>query len=468
MKRLIFLPIFMLGCLVATAQKVVYELDLSTTIEFASYKNSYHINNQLKEEAVIFYNRRKKTEVFVYNTDVANPTRFTPTRLFDQGLNDYLGSSVTGNTYHLYFTDNSKRKLRVYALDVATQEVSKREVAYTPLSGTRFLTAAMHQNKLYVFGVKTGSSIIRITQLEEGKVTGQHEFDLTGVQFYNQKDAIANRRKLSALFRKFGFIAVNNTLPQKFSEVAQAAFKAYFDGDKLYITGDRKPDVTQVITIDLKEFAHQLHEVPYTDLNCGTTYKLNYGSYLHQGKLFQLKGCQEMIDLSVRQLNDGQLLQSFSATADEEITFKNSPMVQVGARWWTGVTKTVEKTKPILRKLSKNDAGIVIDTMSDTLVLTIGSYVYQESPPTQDFNTGMLVGGGSYSKEVTFKTLLNANTLAHVPGTMNAKSFEYRSHRNEVEATAMLMGAFRLNGKLYLTYYHEPEYDRLLTVRQFN
>jgi hypothetical protein len=168
-------------------------------------------------------------------------------------------------------------------------------------------------------------------------------------------------------------------------------------------------------------------------------------------------------------------LKKFFVRKDEDISFKNSPIMQEGSGLMQSSkgTRELDKTRQLLRKMAHGDAALVMATLNDKqqVELAIGSYAVNQSTGAGGFTTTSVGGrpftmyaptGGvtrnTWIKSARFKMLLDANTSEHISGEMESSINEkIEAYTKDIKIPAEAENLFVCDGKYYYAYYDRKE-----------
>ena len=156
-------------------------------------------------------------------------------------------------------------------------------------------------------------------------------------------------------------------------------------------------------------------------------------SYLLDGRLYFVSATPDRLMIIISDFYNNTVLRSFTVDREDTITFKNTPIIQEGlaGSYFTPGTKELTKTSQLLRKMLAGNA--VIAALNDQLGigLTIGSNKKMIAAPTGGYMPSgggmvptMMTGGGSWTKSVRFKMLVDSSRLTHITGEMETSVHE--------------------------------------------
>lgn len=171
---------------------------------------------------------------------------------------------------------------------------------------------------------------------------------------------------------------------------AAAPSKLYVESDRLLLTLDQNPTLTQVFSLSLKDKTVSEQKVPLPD----PTNSVVHNSFLMEGHLYQMSSTDSQLKLSRYNLSANARDTLYTATDKDSIAFRNSPLLsQTNAR----KALVLKNTKKFLNRLSWSQAGLTVYRTPQDILLTIGGN--RTAMSTGDliaaslFTTGGIIGG---------------------------------------------------------------------------
>lgn len=444
-----YLLITILGFLTLTlfCQDTLLEKEVSLKYVFHDVRESLPIINKEKNEVALFLLDRKAIKCFLLNKDYQLIDSIT-TDLPDMKFGTLLGYNANSGSYHLFFTNDTKDQFYAKTIDIDGNK-SSGTLLSTTLKDERFLESISYNNKFYLLTVQKKSSILRIYVFEGDENTRIEKIDFPDYKFSN-----------SGYTKLYDVLYATNTIPsQKIDcrnpnplELTSQENKVYYYNDKIYITLDNNIDNTKLITISLDDFKYDVKLFTQGTIKCQDSYGIKSNSFLFQDILFQIKGCKDELYISLYNLSTDSLIKDFRVKQDEEIMFKNTPLMQEGGKtiFMDGSERELDKTKQALRKISASNIGISVYPSDENLEVTIGGYKATQRTgaggnmtmvsPGATFNTpnGTIRTPATYfynptmygfvkyvsTRSVYFKTLLDKANFSQIPGSMQKNAFD--------------------------------------------
>jgi len=414
------------------------------------------ISDKTKQQSCTFVVHRGSIEAFVFNNEVKVIQQFNiPLKATEK----VLGGFIRDSKAYLFTEQLGRDRLHNWVLDITTGNIKdyfvkfdlKKEKAVDHLSGGgRFL--------YFTSKSKTSEFIIYDFTSEQQIDTLRYQFeesawnDLTTGAF----SRIASLEKIDLE----GDCSINK---------AVRGNKLYPRNDTLFLVMNNHRDSTLVFSFDLE---HKNVNNWVIKHHTGSSVPLNGdysdNSFLLRNKLYYLLATSDSLCIQVVDLYTGVINRSYVASKEDEISFKNTPIMQDGGTYSNGASRELGKTKQLLRKMVNGDVVITASLNDNNQVeVVVGSFARMTSQlnggrvrPEGGPGSPMVVApaGGFYRntriKSAGFKTLLNASTFEHIDGnignTINEK-IEY--YTGGIKIPPQAENLFMTNGRYYYAYY---------------
>ncbi|MEH0157778.1 hypothetical protein V6R21_27055 [Limibacter armeniacum] len=335
---------------------------------------------------------------------------------------DIIGGIVKQNSCILYMFDQYRNDIHYITFDFENNNSYYHQYSIESNTKSHFIQAVTYDSSLCMLMVPYGTPAIEMYQLSydgyEKKV-----FDLWGHKFTSE----GNRKSL------YNTISPHKKQTFKIPEVTYNSFglshhtnKLYQQNNKLYLTiEDQISHSTQVIELDLQNgiAAFQKYDFPeefdYTN------------SFLYKKHLFRIASNNHEMRLVVNSLDNQSIVQQFTASKKGEISFKNTPVIEI-----QDLSEELKHTKHFFKKLHSPSIGIsVYETNANTLEVTIGANetndlesvasAYTYNPMYADFKANKTLHA-SY-----IKSLLSIGSFSHIRNELLDNSIVKLSHSIE-------------------------------------
>lgn len=447
MKKGLVLLLAMFSTLNLFSQDLIFEREMTLKSFINDKREAFPIVNPDNNEIALFLLDNKVIHSLLLSSEydlIGNYISDRPTGPYET----LLGHSVASEIYYLYFSNSNKNKFYTESIDVSGQR-SMGKLQKLKLKNEKLLETISYQNKFYLLTIKKKSSIIKIYVFEGDELSSIEVVDLSAYSFSNsafpQLYYVLSKSE-SPVITTINIGKIDNKNPNSLDLTAQEN-KLYCYDNKVYITLDHAVENTKLITIDLQDFSSTFKFYDQANTSCGYSDRMKSNSYLHNNILYQIIGCQQELYFSAYDLQKDMLLKDFTIKENEEISFKNTPVIQEGGTsiYSQGVEKELEKTKQILRKIAKSNLAISVYSSKHDLEISLGGYKEVQSAgggapgmvmnnssfgaPTYYYNP-TYYGFSKYSnaRTVYFKTLLDKGSFEHVKGEVPENAFDKIQH----------------------------------------
>jgi hypothetical protein len=261
-------------------------------------------------------------------------------------------------------------------------------------------------------------------------------------------------------------------------EISQSPNKIYVRNDTLFLLSNTIKSVTGVFEFDLTNNNLGFRQIAHNG-NVTKEQPEEDNSFLLDDKLYYIAASPAALSLQVVAFYTGDILKTFRCSYDEEIRFKNTPIIQEGS-YFLNTTKELAKTKQLLRKMGSGKAVISAtrDIANRQVQILVGSYSTGNSggiglrymPGSPEGTMMLLPTGGfvrnSWTRSARFKMLLNTETNEHVAGKLppgiNDKIEEYTKDMKIPDDGENL---FVRNGNYHYVFYNREK--RVLSIMVF-
>lgn len=464
--RFLLLVLFFHCSFMATAQQRHFEEHMG----WRGNRIELHtISDKSKTQSCTFAVNSDSIRAFIFNSRVRLIRQFDLVRNSNEKV---LGGFIKDSIVYL-FTKPGKDELHSYVLEIATGKIRDYYIAFD-----------LKKEKA-VENISAGDRFLYFTS---NKKTSEFSiYNFTGGQRWDtlRLTCSPDMWKDLTVYRDFSPIAS----VEKVDLEGEASINTAVNGNKLYPRHDtlclvmnNHRDSTQVYSFDLEHKKVNTWLIKHHSPTTSPTGAYSDNSFLLRNKLYYVIATTDSLCIQVVDLYTGAIIKSFVANREDEISFKNTPIMQEGGQFSSSnEVRELGKTKQLLRKMVNGDA-VITATMNNNgqVELIVGSYTKMASAggggmrmaaggapgapmvmiPTGGFSRNTLV------KSARFKTLLNASTFEHIDGEMgksiNEKIEEWTAG---IKVPAEAENLFMTNGNYYYAYYSKGE--RKLIILKF-
>lgn len=261
-------------------------------------------------------------------------------------------------------------------------------------------------------------------------------------------------------------------------EAAQCANKIYLRSDTLFLLMNHKPGVTEVLTIDLNNNSEQTRFITHSSHRIASLPGTVFNSFLSKDKLYYAAASDSGVFVQVADFYSGINLNEFFAGRDEEIGFKNSPIVQEKGAYANN--RELGKTKQLLRKMVNGSLVITATPGIDNKLSTVLVGSYKPVSNTPGIGVFIPLGGSPFlysylyvpvggfarnneMKTANFKMLVDIQTAMHVQGEVSSSiNDRIETYTADIKIPQEGENLFKLTGSYYYAYYDKKGKDLVL------
>jgi len=259
-------------------------------------------------------------------------------------------------------------------------------------------------------------------------------------------------------------------------DMAHVPNKLYWMRDTLFLLMNKyQKGVTAVFSFDMRGKKVDFRKITH---NNAQTFDPEHSyvdnSMLLNGRLYFVSAEDNRLNVQVRDFYSGSLLKEYSAARDDDITFKNTPIIQEGSFYHPGA-RELAKTRQLLRKMVSGNAVLLVTPEdSGRVCLTIGAW--QQMQRGGGFGGPMMMPGapvftspGVFFRSTTvrssrFKMLVDSASLQYVPGDMPSDIGDrIEQYTEKVSIPPAGETLFRNGGNYIYAYYNRDEHKIMLT-----
>ncbi len=399
----------------------------------------------------------------------------------DKDYDMMVGNNANGKVTRLFWASSDHEQLYAQTYNFEKNVVAGEKFDF-PFKEDRFLQYFSDKDHFYMLSIVRKTSTLRLYVFDGTGKMEMKTISLEGQKFFDYYyKPLTLYQLLGSDFymseRPFSIQQIQAENPTALTASSKKR-KCYLEDGQLIITNDTSVDLTQIISISLETFKPTVLVVPQPYIIFNDRIELNSNSFIVDGKLFQIKTSSQKLIFSIKNLQ-GQLIAEYSKTPDEQIDFKNSPIIQE-----TGDPENpriLEKTSQFLRKANNQNSGLSVLQADGNYLVTLGSVSDERQ------STGMVVGSmfgiagalvavalsnptldsfNAYSnRKVVYINCLFDQKGKHVGGNLPPSAFDnirkFLMGQQEISAPTL----FKFDGFYYLGYYKKS--DKRFTLTKF-
>ena len=428
------------------------------------------ISDRDKLKTSIFLCKDDSVRVFVLDNNQTVIQHFFINRQTDE---QFLGGFIKDNKVYAFFqTSGANSDLHVWTLTIADG-----------LGDDYIVPFSMHHEKA-VDQISCGDHFLYFTANKRAS-----EFAI--YDFYPDKRCDTLRyqfdpaiwRALTTLnggwSREMNVTAID---PDGYSnpDIAHVPNKLYWRQDTLLLLmNNYERGVTSVYTFDMIGKKVDLRKITHNNAAGMDKYTFDYtdNSMLLDDKLYFVSAESGKLNIQIRDFYSGKLLHEYNTARNDEIDYKNTPIIQEGSFYKSG-PRELAKTRQLLNKMTSG-SSVMIANHDDSghIALTVGAWEKMKS--SGGFGVGFVAGSiagatmffvqtgmyfrNSRVRSSRFKMLVDTTTLQHVPGDIPGDIGDRIEHYTDgISIPPEGETLFRNNGKYVYAYYNRDEHKLML------
>lgn len=435
-------------------------------------KNVFQIIDKERNEISLFLTDKKEVSVLKFSPNFVLLDSLTVERP-DTNFESILGFTSNESTKQIFWKKNNDKEILRQSIDFSGKLSTEKNYTLDKKQEKQVLELS-ENNKFIVVTVVKNSNKLKFYIIDNLGEKTEKEIDLGDTEFFN-----SNYQSVTIYsVLQENFLPSENTYPmQKITAESQVSLTAaskkrkyYIENNRLQITFDNSSFKTQVLTINLYDFSFSKKDYNQPIIKKGNFAYITSNSFVFKNNLYQMKVTSDFMIFTIKDL-DNTIIKEFKVTKDEEISFKNDQIIQIGSDLGSG-NKTLNNSSQYLRKISILNPGISCYTLNGKTLVTIGSV--SEASQSNAFSLGMFgLVGSLASIMITNPVLDNFNAYANRKVVYFNCYFDekFNSSKENLESTAFdkldaftknfktisSPTAFKINKDFYFGYYNSKQ-----------
>lgn len=386
----------------------------------------------------MFKNKADKTGSFSVTDSAGNKSRFTIDEKNVEGIfynkdktyklqtprperkyNNILGCQLTGSEYTVFFSNLWHTDLASVSFNFVTNTVEQHLIPLN-LDKESYFSSFIYKNKLYFITRLKGASGMRLFTFLHGDHFAKTKFTFDNINL-----------GLTSLYTALdpdNVAKINSNTSYEFDIVARKTKIFVIDG-VVNISLDHAPNSTYVVRINLENHESVVSVYDQATTVCQVSSRASSqlmgknstsinpsshnNSFIYKDKLFQFSSCKAGIDLRIRNMADGKIIKQYTTADGEEITFRNSEILQDG----TNILKNEKEltSKQFIRRTSKSTTFVSVSEKGETLSVTLGGITYTGYASTSGPGGSVMTPPGiAYETRYYFNSLLSKDSFEHI------------------------------------------------------
>lgn len=367
-KKLFLLSLSFLVGSVVYSQDLFISIDDDLKTNSRKPEQSFLVVNKKDNSVAVFIDDNKTMNAYLYN-ELKQPLGKLSTDGLPKKYNAVIGHTIKDKSIRLFLRSSNGKRFGSILFDFESGRTLATEYDFK-LKKEMFLETFSREDHLYVFTVsKVDNSLV------------VYDFDHNGNSSSSQKFITSlfkdKMRKPRILYGALNISTGLKTVPiSKLEEGNPASLeltskltKIYVKNDGVSITLDQNRDVTSEIILNFPDFEPKVKTYQKPDIQTSALIpKTN--SYILDNKIYHISSTSQLIAFAITDQVTGNQIKKYTVTKDDEITFKNTPIIQEGGMYDS--YRTLEKTSKFLRKISTSRNGVAVIPSKTGYNITLG------------------------------------------------------------------------------------------------
>lgn len=403
---------------------------------------------------------KKTTSLFRYNNAFFLRDSLSVARP-DKKYSFIAGYSFRGEIPVIHWASDNLENILSVEYDLNNRSTSQKAFVFTYENET-LISSFTHNGQFYMLTLADKEAKLVLYTFNK-PAPEPHVIDLSK-HLFSMVDA--KEFSLNALLRSYPLVLVDPDLQNPLS-VTSARSKLYTFDDKLLLTFDHNRNYTEIIEINLPDFSLNEKKIPQPELTEVTV----SNSFLSTDRLYQIRASRREFILGAKSYPDLAELNSFRTSEDQEIGFKNSPLL---AQILDQRPYDLGKTKKFMRRLSESSPGLSATPTTGGTLLTVGGIRGYRSAGDVILGVGLIAAGGNTDifddgsgqsqQTIFFESIFDKN-FQHVSAEQHPLASDFISEFLSANEHIGLYTVTRSKGEFILSYY-EPR-EKKLILRKF-
>jgi hypothetical protein len=455
MRALIIICIIFFSCQLK-AQEIVLSDNLNFDFGAVLPNEAITIANKDNSGIAIFYKTNREIYARFYNAKREHVNGINQIEI-PRKTKNFIGQIYKDNLYTFFFSNDYQNKFSKITINLDNRNFKVEEDIDFKIDRNAYTILGFIEDKssLIALCVSRDKNVFKTYSVFQDKPIKETEFSLESQEFISEK---GHKLSLLDLVYKNHNAPVSSLIQMEFPsslEATSSVNKLYFQNEKLIITNNIFPHKTIVFNLDFTQNSIIYNEFLNTDFSKENKLS-NFNSFVFKDKLLTVHTTNENLKLNVLDLKTKELIKEHNILEDEEIYFKNTPIILEGGDF--SDYREVEKTSKFLRKINYSNLAISATTANDSILITIGASKKIESGlVTFGFIAGGLAGGIFASILTDSFSAYTRTKSVRITGVFD-KNFNHISGKlplNEFDKINILKNSEALNNSQFYTVFKE-------------
>jgi hypothetical protein len=337
-------------------------------IKLRNIKDVYQIVNHENNNALIFFIENKKITSYLLGDNLETIDSISLERP-EKKFKSIAGHTYNNDIYSLVWETDDQNEFHIQEIDLKSRKITNKFFSSEPLENETIKTM-QEKDKLIFICLNNKNNVVKIISFDKNNNFENKKIDLSSLNFENSKGATVKFKDILAekTGNKQAIIdIIDKDLPNSLVKTSNKK-KLYHYNNKILLAFDNNSYSSQIVSINLNNYSFSYFEIKNHLMKKGI--KTEYNSFIIDDFCYGLNTSESRFTIFIKDFNNNILLEK-SFSNEEEITFKNSDLIQIGGEFIN--ERKLSDTKQFLRKVNSLNPSISVYPLNGNYMMTLGS-----------------------------------------------------------------------------------------------
>ncbi len=364
----------------ATAQNTFLKVDNDKKQGYRFVKDAFSVVDKNTQNLAVFIDDNKTMNGYLYSKELKRIGSIASDGLPNR-YDEIIGHTIKGKEITLFLKSSNNKKFGSILFDFENSKTKETKFDFK-LRKENFVQTYSKDERFYLITSQKRTSDIHVYTFENGKKVSKKTLSFADKNIINSGSKEATLHDLMNTSVGIG----SNIKVIKIDEHTPNSIEATGDASKLYtrdgsflLTFDKNKKITYLIEVFLPDLSASFSQVEKPQLSENDFYDKS-NSFVYEDKIFQIIASNSQMKFSAKDLKSKKELKAITLNKEEDILFKNTPIIQEGGVYNKDRVREMEKTSKFLRKISADKIGLAVKPTNSGYQITMGG--------TKELNAG--------------------------------------------------------------------------------
>lgn len=286
-----------------------------------------------------------------------------------------IGKSISNtNDYRIYLTNNKQNKFASMNFSYSNNSSSLDEFELASKNELLVQTAT-HNNQFFLISIIKNLSTLCLYKFNNEGRYDRIVLDFSSDIFLNRMGSETTLFKLCTentgaygLKKSIDVKKIEKNNPNSI-EITSELSKFYLSNNSILLTLDDNKSFTQIVKINLDTFKKEVLRIKKPFLDSGV-FSIKTNSFINEDNIYMIASTSDNFVFEIKNIETKETLKEYKTSANDSITFKNTPIIQKGGAYDN--YREMEKTKKFLRKITNGNVGVSVYKINNNYQITFG------------------------------------------------------------------------------------------------